>query len=71
MELSPFKWLLSVALITGSSATAVHAGERPRDTGVACARAANAYCKLPDEGSRPMLQGGRLDKSDGFDGRLV
>ncbi|SPA36058.1 exported hypothetical protein [Cupriavidus taiwanensis] len=70
MELSPFKWLLSVALITGS-ATAVYAGERPRDTGVACARAANAYCKLPDEGSRPMPHGGRLDKSDGFDGRLV
>ncbi|ODV44420.1 hypothetical protein AWV79_08630 [Cupriavidus sp. UYMMa02A] len=42
---------LSVALLAASAITAF-AGERPRDTGIACARAANAYCNVPDEGNR-------------------
>ncbi|MDQ0143274.1 hypothetical protein J2T05_004899 [Cupriavidus necator] len=57
------KMLLSVALLAGSAAT-VYAGERPRDTGVACARAANAYCNVPDAGSRPMPQAVLLGESD-------
>ena len=41
---------LSVALLAASTIT-VFAGERPRDNGIACARAANAYCNVPDEGN--------------------
>ncbi|MGY2490951.1 hypothetical protein [Cupriavidus sp. CP313] len=63
MKISLFKQFLSVALIAGS-ATVAFAGERPRDTGVACARAANAYCNLPDKGNRPMPQGVLLGESD-------
>ncbi|WP_133303108.1 hypothetical protein [Cupriavidus lacunae] len=56
MKSTLYKRLLAIALAAGS-ATAAFAGERPRDTGVGCHHAANAYCRLPDEGSKPMLQG--------------
>ncbi|QQX86473.1 hypothetical protein JJQ59_27225 [Cupriavidus necator] len=56
MKISLCKRFLSAALIA-VSATVAYAGERPRDNGVACARAANAYCNLPDQGNRPMPQG--------------
>lgn len=56
MKSTLYKRLLAIALVAGG-ATAAFAGERPRDTGVGCHRAANAYCRLSDEGSKPMLQG--------------
>ncbi|XYJ77941.1 hypothetical protein NGGBJF_28105 [Cupriavidus necator] len=56
MKVSLCNRLLPVALIV-ASATVAYAGERPRENGVACARAANAYCNLPDQGNRPMPQG--------------
>ncbi|MFC4339161.1 hypothetical protein [Cupriavidus numazuensis] len=36
------------ALLAASAFTAVHADtDRPRQTGVACARAGNSYCQAP------------------------
>ncbi len=40
--------LASAALFAGMAAQPVHAAtERPRDSGVGCARADNRYCKAP------------------------
>ncbi len=48
MKADLIKRLLCAALIA-SGATLAHAGnERPRDTGVACARAGNTYCNLKE-----------------------
>ena len=45
MKIHFIAWLFYVALLVMGSVTAAHAdSDRPRQTGVACARAGNAYC---------------------------
>jgi hypothetical protein len=48
IRLHPTRLLLS-AIAAASLASAAYAAERPtRDTGVACARADNTYCRFAD-----------------------
>jgi hypothetical protein len=61
MKASLCKPFLCAVLIAGGATTAYAAGERPRDTGVACARTANAYCNVPDQRVGPMPQGASMD----------
>lgn len=52
MKASLSKRFLCAVLIAGAGTVAHAANERPRDTGVVCARAANAYCKVQDPATR-------------------
>jgi hypothetical protein len=61
MKSSLSKRFLCAVLIAGGGTVAYAANERPRDTGVACARAANAYCKVPDPATRPIPHGASPD----------
>ncbi|BDB24202.1 hypothetical protein CTP10_R15500 [Cupriavidus sp. P-10] len=65
MKTDLFKRLLCAALIA-CGATLAHAGnERPRDTGVACARAGNTYCNLQEPAA------GRLPHGAATEGRAT
>lgn len=61
MKSSLSKRFLCAVLIAGAGTVAYAAKERPRDTGVACARAANAYCKVQDPATRPVPHGVSAD----------
>ncbi|SOZ38983.1 hypothetical protein [Cupriavidus neocaledonicus] len=53
-----FKPLLCAALIAGGVTLAYAGNERPRDTGVGCARAGNSYCNLQEAGNGRLPYGG-------------
>ncbi|WP_042878576.1 hypothetical protein [Cupriavidus necator] len=61
MKASLSKRFLCAVLIAGGGTIVYAANERPRDTGVACARAANAYCKVQDPATRSIPHGASPD----------